>query len=51
MENLSKKLGINFIPITNAQLCGQEWGNRVRNAGLVNAFVYNGDIYINLDNA
>lgn len=51
MENLSKKLGINFIPITNAQLCSQEWSNRVRNAGLVNAFVYNGDIYINLDNA
>lgn len=51
IESLSRKLGIKFIPITNSQLCSSEWGNRVRNAALVNAFIYNGDIYINVDNA
>ena len=51
IESLSRKLGIKFIPITNSQLCSPEWGNKVRNASLVNAFIYNGDVYINVDNA
>lgn len=51
LYELSNKLGINFKYITNEELNSEKWINLVGDAKLINAFVYNGDIYINTDNA
>lgn len=51
LEKLANLYGINFIGITNAELASDEWKGLVDDAKTTNAFIYNGDIYINLDNS
>lgn len=48
LKKLANLYGINFIPITNVELSSKEWVN-VPNVSQANAFIYNGDIYINID--
>lgn len=51
VERLSSLYGINFIAITNEELSTSKWDGIVDDAKSTNAFIYNGDVYINLDNA
>lgn len=51
IERLATLYGINFIPISNAELGTSKWSGIVDDAKTTNAFIYNGDIYINVDNA
>lgn len=51
LYDIATKLGIQFKYITNEELSSDSWKNLVGDAKLVNAFVYNGDVYINTDNA
>lgn len=51
LGDLSRKLGIKFKAITNKELASEQWNGLVSDAKGVNAFIYNGDIYINVDNA
>ena len=43
--------GINFVSITNGELSSEQWKGVVDDAKTTNAFVYNGDIHINIDNS
>ena len=49
LKDLSRKLGIKFKAITNRELASEQWNGLVSDAKGVNAFIYNGDIYINTD--
>lgn len=48
LTKLANKHGINLIPITNAELNSEKWKN-IPQVAQANAFIYNGDIYINID--
>lgn len=50
VEKLQNLYGIDIIPITNAELNTPEW-EQVVGTHTVKAFIYNGNIYINTDNA
>lgn len=50
LERLANLYGIEFIGISNSELASPEWADRVADAKTTNAFIYNGDIYINTDN-
>lgn len=49
MNKLSRLYGINFKEITNDELKSEEWAGKIPEAHGVNAFIYNGDVYINTD--
>lgn len=51
LEKLANLYGINFVSITNGELSSEQWKGVVDDAKTTNAFVYNGDIYINIDNS
>lgn len=51
LYDLQERLGVQFKTITNDELNSDQWKGLIGDARCVNAFVYNGDIYINLDNA
>lgn len=51
LEKLANLYGINFIGITNGELSSEQWNGIVDDAKTTNAFIYNGDIYINTDNS
>ena len=51
LEKLANLYGINFIGITNGELSSEQWNGIVDDAKTTNAFIYNGDIYINMDNS
>lgn len=51
LEKLANLYGINFISITNGELSSEQWKGVVDDAKTTNAFVYNGNIYINIDNS
>lgn len=51
LEKLVNLYGINFVSITNGELSSEQWKGVVDDAKTTNAFVYNGDIYINIDNS
>lgn len=51
LEKLANLYGINFIGVTNAELASDKWNGIVDDAKTTNAFIYNNDIYINLDNS
>lgn len=50
LERLANLYGIEFKGISNAELASPEWADKVADAKTTNAFIYNGDIYINTDN-
>lgn len=50
IDKLQKFYGINIKYITNSELNSEEW-SQVPGVQTSNAFVYNGDIYVNIDNA
>lgn len=50
LEKLSHLYGINFKYITNEELNSESWKDKVLDARTTNAFVFNNDIYINIDN-
>lgn len=49
LEKLANLYGIKFNTITDAELTTPEWQNIFPDIQLANAFVYNGQIYINVD--
>lgn len=49
LEKLRRLYGINFKEITNDELSSSEWSGKIPEATTANAFVYNGEIYINTD--
>ena len=51
LEKLANLCGINFVSITNGELSSEQWKGVVDDAKTTNAFVYNGNIYINIDNS
>lgn len=51
LNKLSELYGIKFHEISNQELLSDEWRNKIENGHLVKGFVYNGEIYINVDNA
>ena len=51
LQKLAKLYGINFNTVTNAELNSDKWRNIISDPSSVNAFIYNGQIYINLDKA
>lgn len=51
LQKLADLYGIKFNEITDAELSTDKWRNLIPNASSVNAFVYNGQIYINVDRA
>lgn len=51
LYDLQHKLGIQFQYINNEELNSEKWVNLIPDSKLVNAFIYNGTIYINTDNA
>lgn len=51
LEKLANLYGINFVSITNGELSSKQWKGVVDDAKTTNAFVYNGNIYINIDNS
>lgn len=51
LEKLANLYGINFVSITNGELSSEQWKGVVDDAKTTNAFVYNGNIYINIDNS
>lgn len=51
LNRLAKLYGIKMIPITTKDLMSEEWKDKVLDAKNVNAFVYEGNIYINTDKA
>jgi hypothetical protein len=50
-EKLNKLYGIQIIPITTDELASEEWQGIVFNPSYTKGFIYNGNIYINTDNA
>lgn len=51
IENLLQYSGQNVIKITDAELATPEWRSILQGRSLVKAFVYQGQIYINVDRA
>lgn len=51
LQKLASLYGITFNEITDAELNTGEWHNLIPDASSINAFVYNGQIYINTDRA
>lgn len=51
LNKLASLYGIKFNDITNAELNSEEWKSIIPDVNSVNAFVYNGQIYINIDKA
>ena len=51
LQKLARLYGIEFNEITNAELNSEEWKSIIPDVNSVNAFVYNGQIYINIDKA
>lgn len=51
LNKLSELYGIKFHEISNQELLSDEWRDKIENGHLVKGFVYNGEIYINVDNA
>lgn len=49
LYKLASLYGIKFNTITDAELNSDKWLGLIPDASLVNAFIYNGEIYINLD--
>lgn len=51
LDLMQQRFGIQIIPITNTELESDDWRGLVPESRYSNAFVYNGNIYINTDNA
>lgn len=51
LDKLSNLYGMQFKEITNWELEQENWKHLPNHNKLVKAFIYNGDIYINIDNA
>lgn len=51
LNKLASLYGIKFNDITDAELASDKWRNIISDPSSVNAFVYNGQIYINIDRA
>jgi hypothetical protein len=51
LEKLANLYGIKFNTVTDAELSSEKWSDLMPENRLVNAFIYNGQIYINLDRA
>ena len=51
LNKLASLYGIKFNDITDAELNSEEWKSIIPDVNSVNAFVYNGQIYINIDKA
>lgn len=49
LEKLANLYGINFNTVTDAELTTPEWQGVAPEVASANAFVYNGEIYINVD--
>ena len=49
LQKLGQLYGIKFNEITDAELNSEEWKSIIPDPSSVNAFVHNGQIYINLD--
>lgn len=49
LEKLASMYGITFNDITEAELNSEKWRNIMPDGSIVNAFIYDGQIYINLD--
>ena len=51
LQKLASLHGITFNETSDAELNSEKWQGIIPDASLVNAFIYNGQIYINLDRA
>ena len=51
LQKLAELYGINFNTVTDAELNSERWANLMPESRLVNAFIYDGQIYINIDRA
>ena len=51
LNKLASLYGIKFNDITDAELNSEKWKSIIPDINSVNAFVYNGQIYINIDKA
>lgn len=51
LQKLASLHGITFNETSDAELNSDKWKGIIPDASLVNAFIYNGQIYINLDRA
>lgn len=51
IEKMNRLYGINIHKITESELNSEEWMNRIPDASRVKGFVYNNEIYINVDRA
>ena len=51
LNKLASLYGIKFNDITDAELNSEKWKSIIPDVNSVNAFVYNGQIYINIDKA
>lgn len=49
LNKLAQLYGIKFNSITDAELASDQWQGLIPEASAVNAFIYNGQIYINTD--
>lgn len=49
IKKLANLYGIGFKAVTEAELNTEQWRNLVPDASVTNAFIYGGDIYINVD--
>lgn len=49
LNKLASLYGINFKQISDAELNTKEWKDLIPEKAIVNAFIYNGNIYINTD--
>ena len=47
IQKLASLYGIKFHEITNSDLATDEWKQRIPDSHAVNAFIYNGEVYIN----
>lgn len=51
LEKLANLYGITFNTVTDAELNSSRWSDLMPESKLVNAFIYDGQIYINIDRA
>lgn len=51
LEKLANLYGITFNTVTDAELSSEKWRHLMPEQRLVNAFIYDGQIYINMDRA
>lgn len=49
IDKLSKLYGIKFNQITDIELSSNQWREIIKDPSAVNAFIYNGEVYINMD--